>query len=107
MMNHRFGAGLLLGLSSLAFAAAHVLAASDLAPPFRVQVGDKPVDASVGHAAPFVMDFDGDGLPDLLMGQYSDCQLRIYRNVGTKAEPKFKAFAYFKAGGREIRLPGG
>ena len=60
-----------------------------------------------GHAAPFFGDFDGDGLPDLLVGQFAEGKLRIYRNVGTRKEPRFDGYEWFKAGGDFGRVPVG
>jgi hypothetical protein len=72
--------------------------APDLAPPVRVTANGKPLDVErSGHSAPFVGDFDGDGKPDLLVGQFSGGKLRIYRNVGTAGAPKFGDFEWFKA----------
>ena len=51
--------------------------------------GAAPIDVDVGHAAPFVGDFDGDGRPDLLVGQFGDGKLRIYRNAGDAKAPRF------------------
>jgi hypothetical protein len=41
----------------------------ELAPPVRIEAARKPIDTDVGHAAPFVGDFDGDGVNDLVVGQ--------------------------------------
>jgi hypothetical protein len=75
--------------------------------PFRVEAAGKPIDVDIGHAAPLVVDFDGDGVKDLLVGQFGEGKLRIYRNEGTAAAPKFGAFAWFKAGGAEGKVPAG
>jgi hypothetical protein len=82
--------------------------ATDLAPPVHVTVGDKPVDVQrSGHAAPCVGDFDGDGKPDLLVGQYDRGMLRVYRNTGTGRTPKLEDFRWFEAGGAAGRVPEG
>jgi hypothetical protein len=60
-----------------------------------------------GNAAPFVVDFDGDGHTDLLLGQRGECKLRIYRNLGDNAKPRLGPSAWFKAGGVDASLPGG
>jgi hypothetical protein len=84
------------------------LHASDLAPPVKIQAGNKPIDVKeVGHAAPFVADLDGDGLKDLLVGQFRDGRLRIFRNLGTKAQPRFDRFTWFMDGAEDGRVPYG
>jgi hypothetical protein len=79
-----------------------------LPPPVPVRAGGRPIDVErEGHAAPFVGDFDGDGVLDLLVGQYYEGRLRIYRNIGTNARPKFEGYTWFEAGGAVARVPEG
>lgn len=80
---------------------------TELAPPVRLEADGKPIDTDVGHAAPFVCDFDGDGVQDLLVGQFGDGLLWIYRNEGTNGEPRLAAGAKFKDGGKDGRVPSG
>jgi hypothetical protein len=101
-----FGQQLILALAAAAPFVADDLA-SELLPPVRVEAAGKPIDTAVGHAAPFVADFDGDGVKDLLVGQFGDGILWIYRNVGTNAEPKFAAGVQFKDGNPDGRVPTG
>jgi hypothetical protein len=54
-----------------------------------------------------VTDFDGDGVPDLLVGQFEDGKLRIYKNLGTAKEPKLEGFTWFKTGEQEGTIPSG
>jgi hypothetical protein len=81
--------------------------APDLSPPVRIEAAGKPIDTDVGHAAPFVGDFDGDGTPDLLVGQFGEGLLWIYRNEGTAAQPKLAAGQKFKDGAETGRVPTG
>jgi len=81
--------------------------ARELAPPVRIEAAGKPIDTAVGHAAPFVCDFDGDGVKDLLVGQFGDGILWIYRNVGTNTQPKLAAGVKFKGGNKDGRVPTG
>jgi hypothetical protein len=81
--------------------------AKELLPPVRVEAAGKPIDTDVGHAAPFMADFDGDGVKDLLVGQFGEGTLWVYRNVGTNDRPKFAAGVKFKNGNPEGRVPTG
>ena len=79
----------------------------ELAPPVRLEAAGKPIDTEVGHAAPFVSDFDGDGVQDLLVGQFGGGILWIYRNEGTNASPRLAAGVKFKDGKEDGRVPTG
>lgn len=82
----------------------------ELEDPVALRVGGQPIDVEhAGHAAPFVVDFDGDGRKDLLVGQVYDDEgrLRIYRNVGTNAQPKFEGYERFEAGAGLGHVPSG
>jgi hypothetical protein len=79
----------------------------ELTAPVRIEAAGKPIDTDVGHAAPFVGDFDGDKVPDLLVGQFGDGILWIYRNEGTAARPKLAAGVKFKDGREDGRVPTG
>jgi hypothetical protein len=79
----------------------------ELAAPVRIEAAGKPIDTAVGHAAPFVGDFDGDKVPDLLVGQFGDGLLWIYRNEGTASRPRLAAGVKFKDGREDGRVPTG
>lgn len=81
--------------------------APELEPPVRLEAAGKPIDTEIGHAAPFVYDFDGDGIKDLLVGQFGQGLLWIYRNEGTNSEPKLAAGVKFKEGAEDDRVPSG
>jgi len=93
----------LLGL----IVSAGAIAGDELAEPVRLEAAGKAIDTDVGHAAPFVCDFDGDGVQDLLVGQFGEGLLWIYRNQGTNAEPKLAAGVKFKEGGKDGTVPCG
>ena len=100
----------MIGAFVLALAAASTPAAdpaTELLPPVRLEAAGKPIDTAIGHAAPFVGDFDGDGVRDLLVGQFGEGILWIYRNVGTNSQPKLAAGVKFKDGKADGRVPTG
>ncbi|MBI3928407.1 MAG: VCBS repeat-containing protein [Armatimonadetes bacterium] len=80
---------------------------ASLEEPFLVQAGDRPIQVEIGHAAPLPVDYDGDGRRDLLVGQFGDGKLRIYRNQGSDESPAFGSFEYFRAGAKEATVPFG
>lgn len=84
-----------------------VLAEGPLGPGERVAAGGAPIDVEVGHAAPLVVDWDGDGKPDLLVGQFGGGRLRIHRNVGAAEAPRFDGHEWFRAGDAEGTVPAG
>lgn len=105
---------LLLALALPAFAGPESLGSetqpsrsADLEPAVRVLVAGKPIDVDTGHAAPALHDWDGDGVRDLLVGQFGDGKLRIYKNFGTDKAPRYFGFEFFRAGGQDATIPSG
>jgi hypothetical protein len=92
-------------LAALPPAKAAAAQAGDLAPPVVIAAGGKPIDVEVGHAAPCVADFKGDGTLCLLVGQFGEGKLRIYANTGSKRKPRFGKFDWFMAGGKLGTVP--
>lgn len=70
----------------------------------RVGADGGSIDVTHGHAHPLYVDFDGDGKPDLLVGQFQDGMLRVYANKGTAQDPQFGDFKWFQAGGVDARV---
>lgn len=93
----------LMGLAPLQAAAL----GDDLAAPVRLEAAGAAIDTVTGHAAPYVCEFDGDGVQDLLVGQFGSGLLTIYRNEGTNAEPRLAAGVKFKDGKQDGTVPSG
>jgi hypothetical protein len=56
--------------------------------PRRLEAGGQPIKGPHhGDAQPVVADWDGDGLPDLIVG-WGDGSVFWYRNVGSRTQPK-------------------
>lgn len=115
-------AALILGILSSTMQGAQD--ASQFATPVRILANGEPIDVTTGHAAPYLRDMDGDGVRDLLVGEFGDGtytgpvhgegtlgpqwangRLRVYHNHGTDHEPRFQSFEYFKAGGVTAAVP--
>ncbi len=81
---------------------------SGLLPPVQIQAAGRALDIErEGHAAPFVGDFYEDGGLCLLVGQFDNGRLRIYRNTGTRTKPRFDSYTWFEAGGKIASVPVG
>ena len=88
-------------VSLLAALSAAAWAGDELSKPMPVLFGKQPLDVEhSGHAAPFFGDLDGHGRKDLLVGEFYQGRLRVYRNVGGKGQPKFEDYSIFKDGDR-------
>lgn len=60
-----------------------------------------------GYAAPLLVDWDGDGLDDLLCGQFDYGRIRFYANTGTPGSPEFQGFQYLLDGADYLSVPYG
>lgn len=78
--------------------------AADFEPPVRLMVGDAAIRVeSPGYAAPCWADIKGDGKKHLLVGQFSDGKIRVFKHL--KAE-KFAPGDWLQAEGKVAEVPG-
>ena len=70
-----------------------------------VQANGRDLLVPSGRSSPAVMDADGDGKKDLLMGN-TDGQILFYKNVGTDSLPIFAGYTYVQSNGKPIDLAG-
>ncbi|MDP6634743.1 MAG: hypothetical protein QGG42_07590 [Phycisphaerae bacterium] len=82
-------------------------AAPEFRPGVRLQADGKDINVRVGHLVPAVMDWNGDGKKDLIVGQFSGGRISVYLNKGSDKVPAFKDFSLLRADTKEIRLPAG
>ena len=77
-------------------------------PPVAIQASGVPINVGTGgNASPYVIDWDGDGKQDLLLGQYLSGKVRFYPNVGSNFNPEFSTFSYLQADGADLSVSSG
>jgi hypothetical protein len=78
--------------------------AADFEPPARLKANDAAVRVeSPGYAAPCWADLDGDGKKELLVGQFNQGKIRVFKHLGAA---KFVAGDWLQADGRVAEVPG-
>lgn len=73
--------------------------------PIRLQANGKIIDtgAAWGHSSPCIEDIDGDGLKDLIVGDFGG-QFQIYKNVGKPNAPLYEKFKKIQADGKDASV---
>jgi len=76
--------------------------------PFRVEADGQAIAVeSPGYASPTMADVDGDGVPDLVVGQFREGNLQFFKNLAGKNEaPRFAASEWLMTDGKRAMVPG-
>jgi hypothetical protein len=83
---------------------ATVAGAATFHEPVRLKAGDNYIRVeSPGYAFPCWADIDGDGKKDLLVGQFRDGKVQIYKNLG---EGRLAPGEWLQAEGKAAIIPG-
>jgi hypothetical protein len=72
----------------------------------RIQAGSEDLKAGDNYSAPCVVDWNGDGRKDLIVGSDRVGGVYFYANEGSDDEPIFSAGIRMRADGSRISVPG-
>jgi hypothetical protein len=88
----------------LLFGSALACGAAEFERPVRLKGGDELVRVeSPGYAAPCWADVDADGKKDLLVGQFNQGKIQVFRNRG---EGELAEGTWLEAAGKVAEIPG-
>lgn len=78
--------------------------AAEFQSPVRLKAGDAAVRVeSPGYAAPCLADLDADGKKELLVGQFKDGKIRVFKQLGPE---EFAPGEWLQAEGKVAHVPG-
>jgi len=78
--------------------------AAEFAEPVRMKAEGEPIHVeSPGYAFPCWQDVDGDGHKDLLVGQFMQGKIKVYKNQG---DGNLNAGVWLEADGQAAEIPG-
>lgn len=79
-------------------------AAADFEPPVRLKGGDTAIRVEApGYACPAWVDMDGDGKKDLIVGQFAQGKIRVFKGLGGT---KFATGVWLQTEGKVAEVPG-
>ena len=84
-----------------------VIVGADFEDPIRLKTqSNEPITVeSPGYACPTVVDLDGDGAKDLVVGQFRDGAMKFYRNLApADSPPSFAEGEFLKQHGSKRRV---
>lgn len=91
-------------LVAAAALSAATAAATEFEKPVRLKAGDKHIRVEApGYAAPAVCDIDQDGKLDLLVGQFRNGKIHVFKGKG---DLKFAKSEWLQADGKPAEVPG-
>jgi len=75
-------------------------------PPVRLTAEDGVIDSGPGwgHSGPWIADVDGDGVKDLVVGDFTGL-FQFYKNVGTNQKPRYALPVKLRAGDEVAKVP--
>jgi len=79
--------------------------ALDFGPQFIVQDGAADLQV-LGYSTPSLVDWNSDGLLDIMTGERTYPKVRVYLNVGAVGSPAYNGFSYVQADGVDIQVLG-
>ena len=96
-----------IGACAIAMSAGLAQDPTELHEPVRLQADGAFIDTGehVAHAGPLFADYDRNGVPDLLVGNFRG-HIQVYKNVGTRHEPKLESKGLPGRGGLRPRRQG-
>jgi hypothetical protein len=78
--------------------------AADFEPPIRLKVGEEAIRVeSPGYAAPCWANLKGDGKMHLLVGQFNQGKIQVFKHLGAE---KFAPGSWLQAEGKVAEVPG-
>ncbi len=89
--------------------AAPAIGQPDLGPEEIVQADGSDLTVS-GYSVPSYVDWDNDGILDLVVGEGSGTytgKVRVYLNTGSVSSPSFSTYSYAQSGGSDLTVTGG
>lgn len=75
----------------------------EMTTPYKIKVSEHYINCKSYYAAPAIVDYDNDGLDDLIVGTFKG-KFRFYKNVGTKSQPKYNDFVFIQANGKDAQV---
>ncbi len=85
-------------------AGASMGSAADFEKPVRLKAGGAVIAVEEpGYAAPSWADINGDGKPVLLVGQFNQGKIQVFKHLGGQ---KFAPSKWLQAGGKDAEIPG-